>query len=330
MTQRCFVFEWICAGACEDDGFAQALIADGRAMLTAVAQDVASLSDCSAFTLSAVGPIADNVDVIATTNTSWREAYDKAVAEADVVLVIAPEFAVVDEDLLSDSTKFANCKTSSIAHFSDKLAVYDRLVSSNVLMPRTVDANNIDVTSTERHSAEFTVLKPRDGVGEGFRRFPSQQALAASLAPQQKHNARPHIAQTFVDGSPRSIAAIVGPAGYEVWPICEQQLTKHGNSLVYGGGRIEPASEQSLPPWLDCVLTAVPGLRGYVSIDYIESEEGPVFIELNPRISVSYIGYRAATDDNLAEWLLGRASRPVRWNSGRWIWTKHGDITREA
>lgn len=330
MTQRCFVFEWICAGACKDDEFAKALTDDGRTMLTTVAQDVASLNDLSAFTLSAVGPIADNVDVVATTNASWRAAYDTAITEADIVLIIAPEFAIVDEDLLSDSSKFANCKTSSIAHFSDKLAVYDRLVSSDVLMPRTVDANTIDFASTDRHSAEFTVLKPRDGVGEGFRRFPSQHALVASLASRQEHIARPHIAQTFVAGSPRSIAAIVGPEGYEVWPICEQQLTTHGSSLVYGGGRIEPKSEQSLPPWLDCVLTAVPGLQGYVSIDYIESEGGAVFIELNPRISVSYIGYRAATDDNLAEWLLGRASRPVRWNSGRWTWTKHGDVTREA
>ena len=55
-------------------------------------------------------------------------------------------------------------------------------------------------------------------------------------------------------------------------------------------------------------LAALPQTQGYVGIDLIlgpslDGKDDRV-IEINPRLTTSYIGLRAATDDNLAEAML--------------------------
>lgn len=45
---------------------------------------------------------------------------------------------------------------------------------------------------------------------------------------------------------------------------------------------------------------AIPGLRGYVGVDLVLTDAGPVVIEVNPRLTMAYLGVRAVLDDNLA------------------------------
>ena len=66
---------------------------------------------------------------------------------------------------------------------------------------------------------------------------------------------------------------------------------------------------------------SIPGLRGYVGVDLIipSAESGrPVVVEINPRLTTSYLGYRALAENNLAEWMLmqGRFERTIRWRKG--------------
>jgi biotin carboxylase len=48
------------------------------------------------------------------------------------------------------------------------------------------------------------------------------------------------------------------------------------------------------------VAGAIPGLRGYVGIDFIQTGEGPVVLEINPRLTTSFCGLRAALGVNVA------------------------------
>ncbi|MCP8319313.1 MAG: ATP-grasp domain-containing protein, partial [Candidatus Methylarchaceae archaeon HK01B] len=43
------------------------------------------------------------------------------------------------------------------------------------------------------------------------------------------------------------------------------------------------------------------GLKGYVGVDIVLSKSGPVLIEINPRLTVSYIGLRNVSNINLAK-----------------------------
>ena len=121
------------------------------------------------------------------------------------------------------------------------------------------------------------------------------------------------VVQPFVPGRPLSTAALIDDADgrIEVLPVGEQRLTSDGR-FGYRGGRI-PAID--LPPELasaavDLVTEAcrsVPGLAGFVGFDLIASPEPPHvrIVEINPRLTTSYVGYRRLTRENLAARMLG-------------------------
>jgi len=51
-------------------------------------------------------------------------------------------------------------------------------------------------------------------------------------------------------------------------------------------------------------VEAASGLKGYVGVDMILTDEEPVIIEINPRLTVSYVGLRKAMNFNPAEIII--------------------------
>ena len=68
-------------------------------------------------------------------------------------------------------------------------------------------------------------------------------------------------------------------------------------------------------------LAEIPGLAGYVGVDLVlgDTEADDVAIEVNPRLTTSYVGLRQRTRTNLARvWLnlrAGRPTEPIEWSS---------------
>jgi Predicted ATP-utilizing enzyme (ATP-grasp superfamily) len=52
------------------------------------------------------------------------------------------------------------------------------------------------------------------------------------------------------------------------------------------------------------IVNCIPGLSGYVGIDLVLSEGGPLVIEINPRLTTAYAGLRQSLGKNPAEWIL--------------------------
>ena len=48
-------------------------------------------------------------------------------------------------------------------------------------------------------------------------------------------------------------------------------------------------------------VSLAPGLRGYVGVDMLLTERESYTIEINPRLTTSYVGLRQVIDINLAE-----------------------------
>jgi predicted ATP-grasp superfamily ATP-dependent carboligase len=75
----------------------------------------------------------------------------------------------------------------------------------------------------------------------------------------------------------------------------------------------------------------LPNLAGYVGFDVVvpfDSPRQPLIVEINPRLTTSYLGYRALADDNLAERLLASAPShiPICWKSGSVAFLPDGSI----
>lgn len=69
------------------------------------------------------------------------------------------------------------------------------------------------------------------------------------------------------------------------------------------------------------VARAMPGLAGYFGIDLILSEDGPRVVDVNPRLTTSWVGLRAALGVNPAKLVLdllgdeGAFEMPMRGNT---------------
>jgi hypothetical protein len=72
-------------------------------------------------------------------------------------------------------------------------------------------------------------------------------------------------------------------------------------------------------------------LTGYVGVDVILGVESDQVIEINPRLTTSYVGLRALAADNLMDLLLrlvrGETAPGPRWRAGDVSWSADGGAT---
>jgi len=164
-------------------------------------------------------------------------------------------------------------------------------------------------------------VKPRDGAGS--------QATRLGHLPAESWSG-PLIAQEFVDGFAASVACLVGPAG--VFPLapCEQRLSEDGR-FHYLGGRlpIEPDLAARAAAVAVAAVACVPGLAGYVGVDVVLGNDGRDWaIEINPRLTTSYVGLRRLAVGNLFAAMLevaGGGAPAIVWRNEAVIFCPDGE-----
>ncbi|MFO0800596.1 MAG: ATP-grasp domain-containing protein [Gemmataceae bacterium] len=307
---RVVVYEYLTAGGLVADP----MYAEGRAMRDAVAADFAAIAGCEVAT-----PEAGD---------------DAAFAAADWSLVIAPESDGILLDrcrrVLSAGGRLLGPSLAAVELTSDKLALHDHWRTRAVPTPATTDRAP---TACE---AFPVVWKPRDGCGSTATfqlrdRFELVQAQARAAAEYPG----PMILQEYVPGVAASVAFLCGPAGNVPLLPATQHLSTDGRFYYRGGelplprGLAERAVALATRA-VDCV----PGLCGYVGVDLILGDGRDVAVEINPRLTTSYVGLRALAADNLAAALLrvagGDLRRPVSWHDGGVRFAADGTMTRET
>ena len=152
--------------------------------------------------------------------------------------------------------------------------------------------------------------------------------------------ARPgFLVQEFVPGTAASVAVLVGPAGTVALAPAAQRLSGDGRFRYLGGTLPLPGPlAERAAALARRAVAAVPGLRGYVGVDLVLGEaddgRGDMVIEINPRVTTSYIGLRALAAGNLAAAMLqvvrGEPVGPLRWRRGRVTFTAGGLVRRTA
>src|SRR5690606_33185869 len=94
----------------------------------------------------------------------------------------------------------------------------------------------------------------------------------------------------------------------DIFPAGEQLLSRDGRFRYLGGriplGRdVQPAIEQLVQD----ACRRLPHAAGYLGFDLIvphTAPREPLIVEINPRLTTSYLRYRAAACENLARRLL--------------------------
>ena len=125
----------------------------------------------------------------------------------------------------------------------------------------------------------------------------------------------------MVPGEAASVAFLIGPGRRLALPPVSQRLTDDGR-FHYRGGRLPLAADSAERATILAAraVDAVEGLRGYVGVDLVlgATAAGDAVMEINPRMTTSYVGLRALSRFNLAGALLAVAEGrpPPAWDWG--------------
>jgi predicted ATP-grasp superfamily ATP-dependent carboligase len=325
---KLFVYEfvtgggaWQAAGSIEPDG---SLLAEGRAMAAALVADLmaAGIEVSAMLDTRVQGSVVLSCPVkLVGSSREEEEAFRRQVHEADVTLIIAPEIggALFDRCRTVEELggRLVSPGSPFVAIAGDKQATAERLSGRGVRVPPGIRlSDNLDAATEELFPA---VIKPCDGAGSWLvnRVSDRQQLLMLGKLPAYQPLLRQGTLrmERLVTGLAASVAVLCGPAEYVPLSPCEQILG--GEGFEYLGGRLPlapPLSARARHLAVDAVK-ALPPATGYVGVDLIlgqaaDGSEDHV-IEINPRLTTSYVGLRRACRQNLAAAMLAVAAGEV-------------------
>jgi predicted ATP-grasp superfamily ATP-dependent carboligase len=164
------------------------------------------------------------------------------------------------------------------------------------------------------------VVKPDDGAGCcGMRLFSDRRSAAAALTGDGGSG---RIAQPWIDGEPMSLSVLAGAGAVDVLSVNRQLVRSAGPSVEIAAIEVNCAPVTApLRALAERVVAAMPGLQGYFGIDFVQTARGPVVLEVNPRLTSSYVGLRPALGLNVAARVLaaqaGTPAPPAGARAGR-------------
>lgn len=331
---RVMVGEYVCGGGLAQQpiqNIPTSLRLEGAAMLRAVAAD---LSEFAQVVLpidprfAEVAPAGAESVPLREEDSLWAQ-WIEASSGCDAALIIAPESdGVLAKGVAMLRAAGVNVIAGSggfLRVASDKQLTAKRLLAAGVAHPPFM------TLSEKKHLPELEacnrfVVKPRDGCGtQQIRTFDSLEDARAELEQNL-------ILQGWVTGRPVSVAMVASSTEQTFLPAVAQLLTD--GTCDYAGGQ-GPLDEEDQRRATTLAVRAVaampPTVRGFVGFDLIlgESVSDDYVIEVNPRLTTSYVGLRRMINGNLAARLFDIETGPVscstpvdtvRWTPDGQVW----------
>lgn len=308
---RIFVCEYVTGGGLMERELSPSLTHEGDMMLAALVNDLAALAGVEVLSVRDHRLPPAELDARVTTLRDaaavWEE-WRRSMAQADAVWPIAPETEGALERLTAmveeEGRLLLGSRVSAIRIAASKRATAQTLARFGVPVAATVPAG-----APLPDSSSGWVAKPDDGAGaEDTWLFTDAGELQAWL--DDAGRADRFVLQPYVPGEAASLSALFRDG--KVWLLAcnRQHVIIEGGRLLYVGGEVGAleAHRATLAPIAARVAAALPGLWGYAGIDLVITQAGPVVLEVNPRLTTSYVGLKAALGTNPAAMVLALAA----------------------
>ncbi|MBT0160482.1 ATP-grasp domain-containing protein [Candidatus Bathyarchaeota archaeon A05DMB-2] len=316
---KLLVFEHASGGGFADAPLPQGVLTEGVAMLRAVIADfkaagheVTTLLDSRVATFSP--PLESDFVVSVSSQQETKEALRRLSESADAACVIAPEtdkaLQLHVASLEQTGVTLLNCSSRAIEEAGDKAVLHEHLRRLGVLMPETMVLSVQDgVTEIKRAVDNLgfpAVFKPLDGVScLGLSVVRSEAEVGGAVSKLKRESTSKHfLVQKLVNGVTASVCLI--STGDEALPVSlnRQDVTLGASNAVssYDGGLVPLDSPLKCDAFAVAkkVVESFRELRGFVGVDLVLTDEEPVVVEVNPRLTMSYVGLRNVTNFNLA------------------------------
>jgi tyramine---L-glutamate ligase len=333
---KVFVYEHVCGGGSLPGRLPDSLAAEGGAMLCALCEDLTRLPQIEVTTmLDARCRLTMPPGVRAIRIMSGGQAYEERFHQAlnaDAVFVIAPE---LQNTLARQVQDLREAGANVIAPPEELLELCSNKRLLSVPGVPMIPTFPLEQDEPHRISTEYAVLKPAFGAG-------SQTISVVPMAELEKLQTSPDtqpvealIVQPYIVGTAVSMGVIANAHGELTILPPARQLLSDDTHLRYEGGIVPwdtPAAEAMQTSVRRC-CEFLEGLQGYIGFDFVLPEATPdqaLLVEINPRLCISYLGYRRLTDDNLAALMLpGSPKQPVTWKDKTVRFAPDGSVDQQ-
>lgn len=219
-----------------------------------------------------------------------RSIWNMMAEEADCCWPIAPETGGVLEQLAGQlrarNRRVILPDQQTLALCASKRATAGALAAAGIPVVPTWP-----IEAVPAEVAGPFVTKPDDGTGtEEVRLSPDRPAPPFPAG---------FIAQPLVEGMPASLTLLCQEDRTHVLTANRQHVTRADGRFHFSGLTVGAfAADAPLRALAESIGAALPGLHGIVGVDYIATPQGPMVVEVNPRLTTAYVGLRRSLGVN--------------------------------
>jgi predicted ATP-grasp superfamily ATP-dependent carboligase len=275
---KVLIFEYITASG----EASESLQREGQMILDALLENFAKLAD---------------VEVIVANQNDFQNQ----LKTVDAAWIIAPEFDGVLErfcrDVENENKILLTSPSKAVALTASKLTTFQILHAAKI---QTVATEIFNPAFNYDQTKEW-IIKPIDGVGAENTFLLTSEKDWSALPPFEKNV----LIQPHINGEKTSLSCLFknGEArllcvNLQVFEVKNQQYVLKNIEVNHkpDDGRYQKLASQ--------IAKAFPDLFGYVGMDLIENEDACFVLEINPRLTTSFVGIEKGLGLNVAELVL--------------------------
>ena len=324
---KLLLIEYITAGGLNNVLLTSSLLREAMLMRDALLHDFSLLKDVEIITtydarLSSSTKTQQAIRIDEKSNA--MEIWQSLLQGCDAALLIGPETDGILRELTKiialSSAKNLGCNQPAVNVASSKYATFQALKTANILTISTHAASTYITSSlnADESISNGYVVKPDDGAGcDDTFYFQNKGMLREWLNLNVDKLAR-YIVQPYQTGMAASISVLCKDG--EAWVLSgnQQKVAIKSNQssqaevFQYHGSVVNALTHYNAAfvRLADRIAKAIPGLNGYIGIDVIIDDEAIYVVEINPRITTSYIALHESLACNPAELLLDLVDNP--------------------
>ena len=305
---KILVFEYITGGGFNKQNLPEALLAEGCLMLQALLDDLRRYAQLG-HELEVMVMLDQRVNALINTSglqavvispeQNTTDEFTRLAQHCDAIWPIAPEFDGILQGLcqtVADLNKLLlTSPAQAVAIAGDKWLSYQELKQHHIT---TVPTRLFIGVNQYEGDCSAWVVKPLDGVGclDSYILTDRHDFMA-----MQARSGR-YIIQPQLAGQTISLSCLFKHG--RAWLLCANQQQFTISKQQYHLAELMVNYTEQLAayrPLVDAIALALPELWGYVGIDLIETPEQTWVLEINPRLTTSFVGIYEALGLNVAE-----------------------------
>jgi len=336
-NQKIFIFEFVSGGGYNQVDIPSSLFCEGYAMLRTIIEDfkklgyqIITLLDVRISHLSRY--LKTDMVKLVKPEDEFLKIYTNYVKKSTFCFIIAPEFSKhlynltqIAKDL---NKKILSINLNGVWLGTSKLETYKYFIANKVNTPKSykipLKGGEMDVDFILQKFDQLgssIIMKPEDGAGSELIYHFTTKDQILQLFERAKANfniARSYIVQEFIDGDDLSISIInrtnsekINDRDQIILSINAQNVQNidSNKDSYYLGGFTPVENYKVLRNKFEKILKSMDltSFQGYFGIDFIKKADNSIyFIEINPRLTTSYIGIRNILDFNPLEFLFNQ------------------------